>query len=124
VLGSTPLVQQIGYATDRENIRVLAQAVQALPAKLTEAQVQDNVVPRLRDIGNTTDFGGLQARAEGLRTAAFMAAAAAPASYDEHGEVGGFRKQGPCCLTVTPRVTLGAQYPHCHIPGVIPGIVN
>jgi hypothetical protein len=40
------------------------------------------------------------------------------------GEVGGFRKQGPCCLTVTPRVTVGAQYPHCHIPGVIPGIVR
>jgi hypothetical protein len=50
----------------------------------------------------------------------FTAAAARVASWQS----GRLPEAGPCCLTVTPPVTVDAQYLHCHIPGVIPRIVR
>jgi hypothetical protein len=61
------LLQQIGSTTDPSALEALAQALRALPTKLTEAQAQQALDPLLHQIGKTTNHNALQALAHALR---------------------------------------------------------
>ena len=54
------MLKQIGQTTDPDALQALAQALQALPAKLTEAQASQALDPVLKQIGQTTDLDALR----------------------------------------------------------------
>ena len=60
------VLKQIGQTADPYGLRALAQALQALPAKLTEAQVSQALAPVLNQIDQTTDRFGLRAPVQAL----------------------------------------------------------
>jgi hypothetical protein len=65
-----PLLKQIGQKTDPHALRELAQALEALGPKLTEAQASQALDPVLRRIGQETDPNAFLARAEALEALA------------------------------------------------------
>ena len=65
--GARAVLKQIGQTTDPDALQALAQALQALPAKLTDAQASQALDPVLKQIGQTTDSDALQTLAQGLR---------------------------------------------------------
>jgi ABC-type transporter Mla subunit MlaD len=60
------VLKQIGQTTKPEALRALAQALHALPAKLTEAQASQALDPVLKQIGQTTEPDALRALAQAL----------------------------------------------------------
>jgi hypothetical protein len=64
------VLKQIGQTTDPDALRALAQALQAVPAKLSETQASQALEPVLRRIGQTTDRDTLRAPAEALQALA------------------------------------------------------
>ena len=62
-----PLLRQIGQTDSPLAVAALAQAVQALPAKLSEAQTSQALGPLLRQIGQTHNPWALTALAGALR---------------------------------------------------------
>ena len=90
------MLKQIGETTDPDALRALAQALQALPAKLSEAQASQALDPVLKQIGQTTNPLALEALAQALqalpaklseaqamRASMVAAASLAWAAYDE-----------------------------------------
>ncbi len=70
------VLKQIGQTTDPSALLPLAEAIQALPAELTEAQASQAVDPVLKQIGQTTDPDAFQAQApEVLEAKAVIASA-------------------------------------------------
>jgi hypothetical protein len=65
-----PILQQIGRTTDSRALQALAQSLQALATKLTEAQAQQALAPVLQQIRKTTDSRALRALAQGLQALA------------------------------------------------------
>jgi hypothetical protein len=63
-------LQQLGETTDPDALQALAKALQALPAKLSEAQAQQALGPLLEQIGKTTDRDALRALAQALQAMA------------------------------------------------------
>ena len=64
------MLKQIGQTTDPDALQALAQALQALAAKLSEAQASQALEPLLKQIGQTTDPDALQALAQALQALA------------------------------------------------------
>ena len=64
------MLKRIGQTTNPDALEALAQALQALPAKLSEAQASQALDPVLKQIGQTTDPDALLALAQALQALA------------------------------------------------------
>ena len=62
--------RQVGKTTNPDALRELVQALQALAAKLTEAQAQEALAPLLQQIGKTTNPDALRELVQALQAVA------------------------------------------------------